>query len=143
MAEKSATIKRHSSLGTNAVRISSESVLGTESNSNSSCSSSPRFTMSLASFRSGRWFWGTFCNCTSLPAHLNVRDAPPNWSVPCTRPSRHTVRAIASYFLMLVLLSSRRSSSSSLTIPSASAAFSCTMRLDRLSIGMSISASHA
>ena len=48
MAEKSATMKRHPSLGMNAVRMISESVPGTEPNSSSSCSSSPLLTMSLA-----------------------------------------------------------------------------------------------
>ena len=127
----------------NAVRMSSESVPGTEPNSSSSCSSSPLLTMSLARERSGRWFWGRFCACTSRPAQRKVRAAPPNCKRPCTRPSLQMHRAMDSYFFTLVRDSSSRSSSSSFTMPSASAVFSCTMRLDRLSMGISISASHA
>ena len=55
----------------------------------------------------------------------------------CTRPSLHTQRAMASYFLTLVLLSSSRRFNSSATIPSVCAAFSCTIFLARLSMGMS------
>ena len=67
MAEKSATTKRHPGFGMKAVRINSDKTFGVESYRSSISSNLPCFTSSLASSRSGMWFWGRFWIWTKRP----------------------------------------------------------------------------